>query len=297
MVGILLLWAPRLAVSQGRAPAPDAAQAALDELLAADRSFSAASAASDLAGGFASMLADDATMPVQGIGFAVGKAQVVDALRGSIDDLALRAEWSPVRGGLSADGQHGFTLGYMTLRQANGAPVPLKYISYWVKQPDGWRVVAFKRGRRPEGEVSLNLMAAALPARMTPPTSDPSVVAGFRKSLDQTERAFSKDAQRIGLRAAFVKYGGPDAVNMGGASAPVFVVGPENIGRTVSAGQPDGGSTLSWAPDRVLVASSGDLGVTIGVIHPNVPDGGKGFPFFTIWRRQSPRAPWRYVAE
>jgi hypothetical protein len=65
------------------------------------------------------------------------------------------------------------------------------------------------------------------------------------------------------------------------------------------AGQPADGSTLNWAPDRVIVASSGDLGVTIGMIHPNTPRAGQpaSFPFFTIWRRASPTAPWRYVAE
>jgi hypothetical protein len=49
----------------------------------------------------------------------------------------------------------------------------------------------------------------------------------------------------------------------------------------------------------VIVASSGDLGVTIGMIHPNTPRAGQpaNFPFFTIWRRANPTAPWRYVAE
>ena len=57
--------------------------------------------------------------------------------------------------------------------------------------------------------------------------------------------------------------------------------------------------SLAWAPDRVIVASSGDLGVTIGMIHPNRPEAGQptNFPFFTIWRRPSASAPWRYVAE
>jgi ketosteroid isomerase-like protein len=298
IVGATLLWAPAVAVSQGGAPVTIAPQAALDELLAADRGFSAASANTDLSAGFVSMLADDVMMPVQGIGLAKGKIQVVEALLGSIDsNVAARAEWTPVRGGLSADGQHGFTLGFMTLRPANGSPVPLKYISYWVKGPEGWRVVAYKRARRPRGDVPLDLMAPTLPARIAPPSSDLSVIAGYRKSLDQAERGFSADAQRIGLRAAFVKYGSRDAMNVGGASSPGFVVGAENIARAVSAGEPAGGSTVSWAPDNVIVASSGDLGVTIGVIHPNVPDGGKGFPFFTIWRRASPSAPWRYVAE
>ena len=49
-----------------------------------------------------------------------------------------------------------------------------------------------------------------------------------------------------------------------------------------------------------FVASSGDLGVSIGTIHPNHPDANgqsNSFPFFTVWRRDGPNAPWRYIAE
>ena len=54
-------------------------------------------------------------------------------------------------------------------------------------------------------------------------------------------------------------------------------------------------SASDWAPDRVIVASSGDLGVTIGMIHRN--DKSASFPFFTIWRRGSPMESWKYIAE
>ena len=54
-------------------------------------------------------------------------------------------------------------------------------------------------------------------------------------------------------------------------------------------------------PDKgVIVASSGDLGVTIGTIVVNEADstGARpSFPFFTVWRRSGPDQPWRYVAE
>jgi hypothetical protein len=69
----------------------------------------------------------------------------------------------------------------------------------------------------------------------------------------------------------------------------------------VAEGEPPTGSSVSWAPDRgVIVASSGDLGVTIGTIVVNEPDSTgarQSFPFFTVWRRAGPDQPWRYVAE
>ena len=56
-------------------------------------------------------------------------------------------------------------------------------------------------------------------------------------------------------------------MNMGGAARSAFVVGPDSIGAVVGQGEPATGSSVSWAPDQgVLVASSGDLGVTIGTM-------------------------------
>ena len=58
---------------------------------------------------------------------------------------------------------------------------------------------------------------------------------------------------------------------------------------------------VSWGADKTIVAASGDFGVTLGYIVPNAPGaGGKPQPrrpFFTIWRRDSPKDPWRYIAE
>jgi len=65
---------------------------------------------------------------------------------------------------------------------------------------------------------------------------------------------------------------------------------------------------VNWGPEKTIIAPSGDFGVTIGYIVRNTPaadpskgtaQGGTspGQPFFTIWRRSSPDAPWRYIAE
>lgn len=271
---------------------------AVAELLHADRAFSAASAQTDLVSGLTAMFTADVVMPVPGGGFAAGVAEVADALRQSQDSTGARIEWSPIGGGISSDGRHGFTFGYMTLRRTDST-IRLKYLSYWVKGAEGWRVAVYRRTRRAEGGVSPDSMAPALPERLGPEITDTAVIAGFAKSLDQVERDFSDEAQRIGLQAAFAKYGRDDAINMGGPGRRGFVVGARAISEVVSQGEPDSGSSVSWGPDRVIVASSGDLGVTIGMIRPNVATPGQpaGFPFFTIWRRATPADPWRYIAE
>ena len=274
-------------------------QSAVDELLAADRAFSAASAKTDLVSGLTAMFADDVVIPMPPGQFVDGRTAVATALRANADNLTSRTEWTPVRGGISADGQHGFTFGYMTIHRQDGSDLPLKYLSYWVKRREGWRVVAFKRTRASAATAAAPPVAPAIPDRLVEPTTDAKRLAEAKASLDKAERAFSSDAQKSGIGRAFAQYGSTDAINLGRPDEPGVVTGSENIGRLVAQGVPEGTSPVSWAPERVIVASSGDLGVTIGWIVPNTPSPDRPVknPFFTVWRRASPSAPWRYVAE
>jgi ketosteroid isomerase-like protein len=278
-------------------PAP---AAVADELLAADRAFAAASEGTDVAGGLAAMFDDGVVLPVPG-GFAIGRDSALAAIRANPANTGAKLTWTPIRVGVSSDGQQGFTLGYTTFQGADGKTVPGKYLTYWLKGADGWRAAVYRRRSAAAPAPTSALLPPALPARGVPPSRDSATIAGFRQSLDTSERAFSRDAQEIGLRAAFARYGSSDAMNMGSPSSPTFVVGADSIGLVVSEGEPATGSSVSWAPDHgVIVASSGDLGVTIGTIVTNEPDstGAKqSFPFFTVWRRPSLDQPWRYVAE
>lgn len=273
---------------------------AVAELMAADESFARASAKTDLIGGLSAMFAPDVAMPMPGGKFSSSASEAVAALRANPDNARSRIEWVPGRAGISADGLQGYTWGYMTLIKADGTRTPLKYLSYWTKTPAGWRVVAYKR--RPGAAMNARPVefSPTVPRQMVPPTTDVATIEGYRASLDATERAFSDEAKVIGLGVAFERYGGGDAVNMGDASDAAFVVGPKAIGQLVSGGKAAQPSTLSWAPDRTIVASSGDLGVTIGVIHesaPTDPNAPTAFPFFTVWHRASVGDAWRYVAE
>jgi ketosteroid isomerase-like protein len=276
------------------------AQARIDALLAADRAFAAASAKSDPVTGLSAMFADDVVMPVAGNRFARGLAEARDYLRSTPDYQKSRLEWAPQRGGISADGQHGFTFGYMTLHKADQSVQPLKYLAYWVRRDERWRVLVYKRSGSKSAPETVTPMPAALPAQIVSASSDPDRTQEYARSLDQAERAFSDEAQRIGLGPAFAKYGSSDAINLGGPDDAHVVVGADRIAVTVSAGTPPGTSPVTWAPDEVIVAGSGDLGITIGFLQPNAagPDGNrKPIPFFTIWRRPDVTSEWRYVAE
>jgi hypothetical protein len=282
-------------------PAAAAAQQKeIDELLAADRAYAAASAKTEIIAGLTPMFSRKIVMPVPATPatpakIADGIGQVVEALKANKANEGAKLEWAPIRGGISADGQHGFSFGYMTIHRADGTDVPAKYLSYWIKEDGAWKVAAYKRSGRPAGDVSTALMEPALPAKMVTPSTDVTAIAAFSKSLADAEQAFSDEASVIGLGAAFAKYGRADAMNIGRDAA--FTFGNEAIGKAVDS-TPSAPSQLAWKSDHsVMVASSGDLGVSVGWIRQKADPNAPAFPFFTIWRRDNPAAPWRYIAE
>ena len=297
LLSVVILLSPAQPSANAQTPTP---ASVVEELLDADREFSRRSATTNAVDAITPMLADEVIMPLPGGIFAEGKEAVIAGLRKNPLNEKASLTWTPVRGGISADGRHGFTFGYMTMRVPDSADVPMKYLSYWVKTPQGWRVAGYKRARRPAGEVSTAMMPPALPPRLVPVSTDPEAIAAFGRSVGDAERGFSAEAQTIGLPAAFRKHGSPDAVNMAGPASVSFIVGAEAIGKSMEDGNPPGPSPVSWGADKVLVASSGDLGVTFGVIRTNAPDaeGKHGpFAFFTVWRRPTTADRWLYVAE
>jgi ketosteroid isomerase-like protein len=269
------------------APAQAAPTEAYHALIAADRAFSDAAKGKDAVTGLSAMFDGQAVLVSGGAaGLIRGPAAIRERLAARPENLTASVEWQPVGGGISADGTQGFTYGGLTLRPENGAPIAQKYLAYWIKRPEGWRVFAYKRaGRRETGP-----LAAAPPVIGTGARSDDA-----KATLTAAEKTFSDEAQVIGLRAAFRKWGRPDSVNIGAADA--IAVGADAIGLGVAGPEP--GSPVTWAADEVLVAPSGDMGLSYGLLHAKSPPKGQPatIPFLTVWARPKPGDPWRYVAE
>jgi ketosteroid isomerase-like protein len=279
--------------------APATPQAAVDELLSADRGFATRAVSVGVVAALLPMFADNVALFVPGGPPVHGKAAAEAALRENADNAKSRVRWAPIRGGVSADAQHGFTVGYMTLTTPAGENLPLKYLAYWIKTSAGWRVAVYRRTRSPQGPPSVDLMPASLPSRLVPVQKDPQAMVTLVADLKQAEQSFSDAAQQIGLGPAFAKFGSADAINLGRGGT--VIVGAEAIGKAIGGDAPDPVSPVAWSADRAIVATSGDLGVTLGTIRSKTagPDGkpAPGVPFFTIWRRADPKAPWRYIAE
>ncbi|MFD1610489.1 hypothetical protein ACFSCW_01585 [Sphingomonas tabacisoli] len=288
----LLFCALALAVPAAPAlarPSPAAAaQSAYLDLIAADRGWSEQARGKDLVSALAAMMDKDAVLVSGGAPDLIRGAEAIRArLAAKPENATSAVEWTPLGGGISADGTHGFTYGAMTVRPKDGAPQPLKYLAYWVKRPEGWRVFGYKRLGMKEG---LSLAPG-----------NPILAWGGKRdgdagaTLKASEGAFSAEAQKIGLRAAFQKWGRPDSINLGTGEG--ITIGARAIGEGVGPAEPV--SSVTWAADEVMVAPSGDMGLSYGLLHVNnpKPDGPRTIPFFTIWARPAPGDPWRYVAE
>jgi hypothetical protein len=275
--------------------APAAAQDARSlaaQLIAADRAFSTAGAKANIADSIGSMLTENAVMPTPKLDFAIGRSAIVETLEANPANANATAEWSPVRAGISADGTQGFTYGFMFIHEAGKPDRRAKYLSYWVKRPEGWRVAFYKRAPGAEGNMT-SRVEPAVPEELVEP--NPQRLQENLASLKAAEQAFSDRAQEVGVGPAFLEFGSEDAMNMGSGSD--FTFGNSAIAKLVGEGNT---TPITWGPDKgALVASSGDLGVTWGFIRPKEPKAGEpaAFPFFTVWRKAAPDQPWRYVAE
>lgn len=264
----------------------------VNELLAADLTFSVEAAkATDPVAGISAMLDKEVVMPSPK-GHAIGRDAVIALFRENPSYKEGIVSWSPVRGGISADGTQGFTYGFLTVNGGDPARRDRKYLSYWIRRPEGWRVVAYRQQVRQAGELSKELLAPSVPAEASAPVADQAVIASHQASMAAAEKSFSDHAQKVGLRTAFRDFGRDDAMNMYGGAG--FAIGLDAI----AAGfKEEGPATVHWGTERSFAASSGDLGVSIGTIRSNDPAKNEAFPFFTVWRRDGPDRPWRYIAE
>lgn len=277
-------------------PTPSAAHqtdhgpaAAYAELVAAERAFSAAAQNRAPAEGIAAMFDGEVQLPTRD-GIASGREAATAALAANPSSQGTGASWRSIGGGVSADGSQGFTFGYLDIAGGDPARAHRRYLAYWVKRPEGWRVLALRQVVRQPGETEIGPIAPIIPASAAPARN-----ADNAGAVAAAERAFSDRAQQVGLRSAFLEYGHSSAVHV--ASPNGFAVGLPAIGANFDEATT---SPLNWSSDRTWIAGSGDLGLSVGTIRRNgaTPEGQPAsIPFFTVWIRDSATGRWRYIAE
>jgi hypothetical protein len=99
------------------------------------------------------------------------------------------------------------------------------------------------------------------------------------------ERAFARDAQRLGQWTAFARYADPDAVMF----TPQAVWAHEFL-----RGRKNPPQSLRWWPNESYVSCDGRTAVNTG---PFAAGDGKGHGFFTtVWQREKGQWKWVYDA-
>jgi len=265
-------------------------------LLAADRKFGSASAPNAIAG-ITAQFADSIDFISLGQIFH-GIAAAREALGRNVDNAKSTITWAPIQGDVSADGKAGYTLGYLTLKLADGKETLGKYVSYWVQENGAWRVLVYKRAGRAASAGPLTEEPAPLKVAMQGVKRSAADSTKFAQELDRAERSFSAEAGKIGLGAAFTKNSAEDAHHVGGPTDAQFRRGPQDIGAGVSAaGEPPLGA-LTWAPDKVHVANSGDLGITFGYITiAAAGNPSRKVSYLAVWKRDSVAGKWKLAVE
>jgi ketosteroid isomerase-like protein len=266
-------------------------------LLAADRKLGSSGNAPDAVSAISAQFADSISFISLGQIFR-GVPAAREALSRNPDNVKGTVTWAPIQGDVSADGKVGYTLGYLTLKAPDGKETPGKYVSYWIKEKGVWRVLVYKRAGRAPGALPGEEAAPVKPA-MKAAQNTATDSSRFAQELDRAERNFSDEAGKIGLGPAFTKNSADDAHHVGGPNDAQFRRGPAEIGAGVAAGGEPPLGSITWVPDVVYVANSGDLGITFGYISIAAAGGApaRKVSYLTVWKRNSITDKWKLAVE
>ncbi len=278
VVWILAVFAalPSLAVTVDR-------QAALDALVAAEKAFAKASAEKGTRGAFLAYLADDSVI------FAPGPVSGKDTWQSRPAQPGLLS-WHPVQADVSLAGDLGYTTGPWELRSRDKSDPKVFhgfYTTVWRRQADGSYKVQFDAGcstpALPASATAVKI-AKANPALVENPPKVDDESRG-KATLLRADRAFAEAAAK-GAAAAYAAVLADDARLHREGALPV--VSKKAILRTLSAHP----AKVGWLPVQARIASSGDLGYTLGKEQVGAEQG----YYLRIWKKQADGS-WKVVLD
>ncbi len=249
-----------------------------DALLATDRALSDKTASLGMVQGFVPVLDHGAAYLYPGAPLLRGSDHIRAFLEST--DSIVKQTWAPAFADVSADGGLGYSYGWTRSSGARG-----KYLACWQKTHDGWRLAAFASSR-------------PVPDSVGPPPSqavDAALSAQVRgradsRELMQADSSFAALSAASGAKTAFLSYAAEDAISFGAGAQ--LTEGRAAIGASFD-GFP-AGAVLEWWPVAAQIASSGDLGCTVG--EARISSLHHYSKYLTIWRRQQDGA-WKFVAD
>jgi ketosteroid isomerase-like protein len=261
-------------------------RAARESLAAADRAASASTGSRGIRDGLLPYLADSAFVLAPGTTLAHGREEAAQALVFG-PAAGARLRWEPIRLDVSADGRSGYSYGAGTRTAAEGVEVNARYIAFWQRQGDAWKVAAFMFNANPQP-------VSPPPAGFFPAPADRGAASGGLtaaaavEAAKQADRDFAAFSAAHTMGAAFQAFAAPDGAMLGGE------YGPEAIGAAFAGAA----GTLEWGPVGGGASAAGDLAFTVGTAVRRGPDGQPlGYTkYLSIWRRQ-PGGEWRWLVD
>lgn len=124
-------------------------------------------------------------------------------------------------------------------------------------------------------------------------TSDNKLIDKWKKEIMEAEKNFAEMLKDEGIHKAFVSYAAENAVLMRNNE---LIMGKNNIDEFYNNQTT---TELTWTPDYIDVANSGDLAYTYGKYLFKYTDSDGNLlessgVFHTVWKRQSD-GKWKYV--
>ncbi len=258
-------------------------QAALNAVVAAEKAFAKAAATKGTRAAFLDYLAEDSVVlvprPLPGRATWEGRP-----VRPSL--LA----WFPVAADVSLAGDFGYTTGPWELRPKGKGDTNVLhgfYTTFWRKQADGSYKVLLDGGiscPAPPASATQVKIGKAVPAKAENP---PRVEESRGKyTLLAADRAFAKAAASRGTAAAYADFLADDSRLHREGALPV--VSKAKILESLKTQAPK----MAWAPVQARIASSGDLGYSLG----DETVGAEQGVYLRIWKKQADDS-WRVVLD
>jgi len=250
----------------------------LERVVASERAFAARAQQVNARQAFVEFFAPDAVL------FSPVAAAAFPRLREG-PDWPLNIQWRPVAAAISGAGDMGYTAGPAEYRRAPSEP-PIgygHYTSVWQKQADGQYRVRIDVGiDHPAPQVPVaDWSVPVQPPQVAPalPSRQRDVARAALRELDARTGAASSGAQAAALA---------DDIRLHrGGRMPV-------IGRAAAQADLEAhGESLSWTPEAVEVAESGDFGYAYGRGRWTAQATSGEIAYLNIWQRRA--GEWRLI--
>jgi ketosteroid isomerase-like protein len=202
-------------------------------------------------------------------------------------------------GDVSADGNFGFTFGWLNRTAPEGLPYGA-YVAVWERDgDDGFRVTAYYNQRSPRrvpARDGFPLLATGPGAGGVPHRES---MDRLRRSLIDVDSQFAALSVAQGYSIAFPAYSNPDFLLVFGGNF-IGLLGEQEIVDAYAGWTP--AEELAWTPLYSGASGSGDLGFTVGNATTTVKGADGSIAsrsyskYLTLWARTADGS-WRFIAD